>query len=214
MLKKIVFLICCILIHSKVIATLTEHNMSYALFISGIEIGTETRVLQHQNGEYIYRANAYTQGLISIFQDYNIQATSHFVIDDRVLSKAFTSKEYKNNSLEKHIDISFAEDTVIDNLNQTTWNNNQCVDFLSIFLGLGYDFKHGRALQYCLANGKEIKQYLFKNQGEVVLQIMGENVTTTKLTTDNITAYIAQKYDYLPVLIEKKNFKYQLKSIN
>jgi len=92
------------------------------------------------------------------------------------------------------------------------------VDFLNIFLAIGEDYKNNKPLNYLLANGKNIKEYNFKNHGKQTLNFAddfdedGTSVNVIKLTANDLEVYISKEYDYLPVLIKKKKFKYEIKS--
>lgn len=206
------YLLLILLLINNAFANIPEHNITYKLFAKGIEIGSEHRVLTQKNGIYTYHSQAQTEGLLSFFTKYEIKAESRFIIDNGIRSQFFQSVERKNNKIKKQINLTFT-DIVKDNLTDNSWQNNGCVDFLNMSLAIGYDFKRNNPLEYCLADGKEVKQYSFKNQGITTLHIMDKDIDAIKLDADNISVYVAPEYDYLTVLIEKESAKYELKSI-
>lgn len=191
--------------------TLTPHKIEYKLFGYGIELGTETRILSKKLDNYIYSAKAKTEGLAKFIKNYKITAQSEFIFIDEIISKKFTSIEYEGDEVKKKINLIFTDNSIISD-NEKWQVDKNSVDFLNIFLKLGLDFKQNKKLNYTLANGKNIKEYNFKNMGEVPLTIMNKETLAIKLIANNLEVYLAKEYDYLPILIKKKKFKYEMKS--
>jgi hypothetical protein len=197
-------------------STLSLHKISYKLYGSGFELGTENRVLTKHGDLYSYQANAKTEGFAKLIKNYKVDGKSLFVIDDGVKSQKFNSIEYDGDKVKKNINLNF-DKVITNNITKNSWKNNEnngCVDFLSMFLAIGYDLKNHNQFSYCLADGKKIKNYTFENQGQVELNLMDSKISATKLVSNDIEVYMSKDYRYLPVLIKKKKWKYEIKSVS
>lgn len=189
-----------LLLFSSLAMALIPHKLEYALSSSGFELGTEFRVLTKKNDIYTYISNAQTKGFAKLIVDYKISATSKFVLDNGIKTLEFYLLENKNSKVKKDIKVH--------NINSKI----AFVDQLDIFLAIGYDLKNNNTLAYKLNDGVDIKEYKFKVIGEEKMQILGNDINVIKVIGDKqITAYFAPKYDYIPVLIQKKNWQYRLK---
>jgi hypothetical protein len=191
-------------------STLSLHKISYKLYGSGFELGTENRVLTKHGDLYSYQANAKTEGFAKFIKNYKVDGKSLFVIDNGIKSQKFNSIEYDGDKVKKNINLNFDE-IITNNITKNSWKNNGCVDFLSIFIAIGYDLKNHNKLEYCLADGKKIKTYAFENKGIVKLNLMDKEITATKLIAKNLEVYI-DNISYLPVYIKKDKWEFFVES--
>jgi hypothetical protein len=195
------------------VLALSEHILEYDLSRGGFSLGTEKRELSKQGDIYSYTARAKTEGFAKFILDYQIKAKSDFSIDNTLIAHSFQLKEIEDGKIKKDINLIFTDDGI--HSNNTIWHiQSKALDNLSIFLALSYDLKHNNPLHYRLADGKNIKTYQFSALKNQTMQVLDKETTVIKVSdNNNLVAYFAPDYDYLPVLIQKKNWQYKLKSL-
>jgi hypothetical protein len=202
------------------------HIAKYQLSINGLKIAEETRTLNHVGQGYFYTATAKTTGLAGFIKNYEISASSNFMINNRgVASTAYQIIEQEDQEISKSytININSNSGTVSSMLTKTqpniiSWEvePNNITDPLSVFLAISFDLVNNPdlfELKYQIADGKSIEQQRFKKTENQPITLDGKAYQAIKVEriddkNDNIQAYFLPKYDHLPVII-KKTKKYR-----
>lgn len=191
--KTIVNLLLLFLFSNQAFA-LKPHIATYSLLMAGFEIAIENRELSLNNGIYRYVENANTIGFAKLVKDYEIKASSVFTIDDLGLHPSnYQLFEKEGDKIKKNINI--------------TPKYNE-IDPFTLVLSLSYALKN---------NPKQSDFYFLVNDGEDIekhhyQQVTNEDTNLIKIINKDkqIEAFFAKDKDYLPVLIKKKHFSYQL----
>jgi len=206
---------------------LESFSAKYQLSINSIPIAIETRILNRFGEDYIYTANAKTSGLAKLLGNISIEARSLFTINSNgVDAQSYLINENKNGKLTKSYAINISSKNNIA-LSTSTLSNpdaiilkskgGNIVDSLSLFLALSYDLKkypNKTIFDYQVADGKSIKQQQYKKNSNETIKIHNKSTEVIKVTkmgtSGDFQAFFSPKYQYLPVLIEKKkgNKKY------
>ncbi len=230
-MKLIALLLLTALISTPILA-FKPHIAHYQLSIDGFKIAEETRMLKQLKKDYLYTANAETSGLVSLFKNYTIAASSTFNINrygiDGVNYKII---EYDNKKLSKNRTININSNLGIVTSVPTkmqpkkiTWQaeKGNIIDPLNIFLALSFELKNNPRqfwFSYQIADGKSIKKKEFKRVRNQDISLQGKTYNAIKIERVNhqgnaIQAYFLAEFDYLPVLIKQtekgKQYVYEM----
>ena len=121
------------------------HTIEYSLVKSGINIGTEKRILSLEGDIYTYTSEAKTTGFAKLISDYQVDGLSQFSLDENFKNITFKYKENKDGNIKKDVNIVFDNDFLAKN---NVDLSQKLVDNLSIFLVIGYDIKNNNPLDY------------------------------------------------------------------
>jgi hypothetical protein len=228
-MKLKLFLVFAIL--SNAVMAFNPFIAKYELTINGIPIATETRILNQFGSDYVYTANAKTSGLAKLLGNISIEARSLFSINDSgVNAQSYFINENKGDKLVKSYAINISSKNNMA-LSTSSLSNpvaiiskskgGNIVDSLSLFLALSQDlqkYPNKTIFDYQVADGKSIEQQQYKRISNETINVGNKPTDVIKVTkigsNGNIQAFFSPKYQYLPVLIEKKrgnkNYNYKI----
>ena len=180
------------------------HQAKYKVSYNGLNIGFDNRKLTSVNDLYHYSSMISSKKELRLIYNYLSQGDSYFTIDKNgIVSRNFDFKEYKNGSTTKDINFIFKDKNLKSNLD---------VDSLNLFLAIAYSLKNNKPLVYKVITKNNTKFYNFNKKIKQKIFILGKKIDVIGISSKNLKAYFAPKYQFLPVLIKDKNWKYELYS--
>lgn len=188
---------------------------SYKIFKKGTEVAELHRSLSRSdNGEFNYRSETNSTGLLSVFYKLHILEESHWQLQDQLLQPLDYSYKRIKKKKERH------KETVFD------WSKNQAysvdngkkltldlkpgmTDKLLYQIDIMRNLEMGRhPTTYTVVDGVKIKTYHFDSLGEESLDTPIGQFNTVKLVRQNAgekeksILWCAKKLHYLPIKVE------------
>ncbi|CAC9543364.1 hypothetical protein [uncultured Gammaproteobacteria bacterium] len=173
------------------------HTAHYQLSVNGLKIAEEVRTLHQLEDKYFYTANAKTSDLVSLIKDYEINAKSTFILNQFGLhSTHYQYFERDGDQVKKNINIRL-QDQQVDPLS-----------LLLSFTDLLTKDSTKTDFYFMVNNGETVKK---KHYQQVKSKL--KNIIKIINLEDELEAYFDADQHYLPILIQRKNFTYQLQSV-
>ena len=188
---------------------------NYSVYRKGAKVAKmQRRFSQLDDGQYFYRSETRTTGLVSLFRkDHIIEETTWKLSEQELFPSIYTYK-HTGGKKERHVVVDFDWDskTITNSLNGSSWEmptQARIMDKLLYQLAIMKDLKAGkRPLSYTIADGGKIKPYNFEVLGEEIIETPLGEFETIKLfrhkpnSRRQSTLWCASKLNYLPVRLE------------
>ena len=231
MFRLTIFLIS-FLLHSNLFA-FEEFKASYGLYLSGIKVAEETRILKRDKAIYTYSSSAKTSDLGKLFGDRKITAKSIINHQNEFIDlESYVSKETEKNKPDENIRIGFKKHGKLIISSQRNKQKStetfelelQPLDPLSSTLILSKDLNDGIKFsekKYLYADGKKNRIISIERLEDLTMKLQEKDYKVIPLKFSNdkysIIAYFAPSIKYIPIHIEKqtksKKFSYRLENL-
>jgi hypothetical protein len=192
-----------------------DFKANYALYYKGIKVARmERRFSQTDDGGYLYRSNAETAGLISLFRDDRITEESRGQLHGNTARPLQYEYSHTGSKKQRQVSIRFDWDKneVINLVNGSAWKMELepgVLDKLLYQFLIMQDLNAGkRHLSYLIADGGKTKTYNFEPEGEEVINTPLGKLRTIKLTRHRSNnkretiLWCALDLHYLPVKVK------------
>ena len=188
---------------------------SYKIFKKGIEVAKMYRSLsQIDNGEFIYRSETKSTGLVSIFYKLHILEESHWHLQDQQLQPLVYSykriKKKKESNKKTVFDWKINQANFVGNGTKSSFDLQPgMTDKLLYQINIMRDLKMGHhPTTYTVVDGMKIKTYHFEYLGEEIIDTPIGRLDTIKFARqkpgekgDSIL-WCASELHYLPIKVE------------
>ena len=231
MFRLTIFLIS-FLLHSNLFA-FEEFKASYGLYLSGIKVAEETRILKRDKAIYTYSSSAKTSDLGELFGDRKITAKSIINHQNEFIDlESYVSKETAKNKPDENIRVAFKKHGKLIISSQRNKQKStetfeldiQPLDPLSSTLILAENLKDGIKFsekKYLYADGKKNRIISIERLKNLTMKFQEKDYKVIPLKFSNdkysIIAYFAPSIKYVPIHIEKqtksKKFSYRLENL-
>jgi len=231
MFRLTIFLIS-FLLHSNLFA-FEEFKASYGLYLSGIKVAEETRILKRDKAIYTYSSSAKTSDLGKLFGDRKITAKSIINHQNEFIDlESYVSKETEKNKPDENIRVAFKKHGKLIISSQRNKQKStetfeldlQPLDPLSSTLILAENLKGGIKFsekKYLYADGKKNRIISIERLEDLTMKLQEKDYKVIPLKFSNdkysIIAYFAPSIKYIPIHIEKqtksKKFSYRLENL-
>ncbi len=188
---------------------------SYTIFKKGIEVANmRRRLIRLDNGEYIYRSETNSTGLVSIFYKLHILEESHWRLRDQRLQPMDYSYYRIKKKKESHKKTIFDWEnhqlnSVVNGKQSTLELKSGMTDKLLYQLDIMRNLEMGhRPASYTVVDGTKIKTYSFEYLGEEFLETPIGKLNTVKIIRhkpgkkENLILWCANELHFLPVKVE------------
>ena len=210
-----------------------EFKASYGIYLSGIKVAEETRILKKDKAIYTYSSSAKTTELGKLFGDTKITSKSIINHGNEFIDlESFISKETENNKPDESIRVAFKKHGKLIVSSQRNKQKStetfeldlQPLDPLSASLILSEDLKDGIKFsekKYLYADGKKNIIISIERLENLTMKFQEKDYQVIPLKFYNekysIIAYFAPSLKYVPIGIEKqtknKKFSYRLENL-
>jgi len=221
-----------ILLHSSLFA-FEEFKASYGMYLSGIKVAEETRMLKKDKTIYTFSSSAKTSDLGKLFGDKKITSKSIINHGNEFIDlESFVSKETEKNKPDENIRVAFKKHGKLIISSQRNKQKStetfeldlQPLDPLSSTLILSENLKDGinfSEKKYLYADGKKNRIISIERLENLAIKFQGKDYKVIPLKFSNdkysIIAYFAPNLKYVPIQIEKqtknKKFSYRLENL-
>lgn len=187
----------------------------FLLYTKGMKVARmEREYSQSPDGEYLYRSETQTTGLISLFRNDLILEETKWMLEGGILKPVHYSYSHTRTKKERQVTIDFnwKKGQITNSINGESWNmpvEPGTLDKLLYQLAIMRDLKEGKSpISYTIADGGKIKTYNFELLGEEMLETPLGELHTLKLSRNKpnsrreTTLWCALELDYLPVRVE------------
>jgi len=232
MFRLITIFFISILLHSNLFA-FEEFKASYGMYLSGIKVAEETRILKKDKAIYTYSSLAKTSDLGKIFGESKITSKSIINHGNEFLDlESFVSKKTENNKPGENIRVAFKKHGKLIISSQRNKQKStetfeldlQPLDPLSSTLILSENLKDGinfSEKRYLYADGKKNRIISIERLENLDMRFQEKNYKVIPLKFSNdkysVVAYFAPSLKYVPIQIEKqtknKEFSYRLENL-
>lgn len=188
---------------------------SYTIFKKGIEVAKMQRSLSRlDNGEYIYRSETNSTGLVSIFYKLHILEESHWRLRDQRLEPMDYSYHRIKKKKESHKKTVFDWEnhqlnSVVNGKQSTLELKPGMTDKLLYQIDIMRHLEMGHhPVSYTVVDGTKIKTYSFEYLGEEFLETPIGKLNTVKIIRhkpdekENLILWCANELNFLPVKVE------------
>ena len=188
---------------------------SYKIFKKGTEVAIMQRSLsQIDNGEFIYRSETKSTGLVSIFYKLHILEESHWHLQDQQLQPLVYSfkriKKKKKSNKKTIFDWKINQANFVGNGIKSSFDLEPgMTDKLLYQINVMRDLKMGHhPTTYTVVDGMKIKTYHFDYLGEEFIDTPIGRFNTIKITRQkpgkkgNTILWCASELNYLPIKVE------------
>ena len=188
---------------------------SYTIFKKGTEVAKLHRSLSRlDNGEYIYRSETNSTGLVSIFYKLHILEESHWRLRDQRIEPIDYSYQRIKKKKESHKRTVFdwknhQVNTFVNGKKSTLELIQGMTDKLLYQIDMMRDLEMGHyPVSYTIVDGVKIKTYSFEYLGEESLETPIGKLNTIKIIRQkpgkkgNLILWCAGKLHFLPVKVE------------
>lgn len=221
-----------ILLHSSLFA-FEEFKASYGMYLSGIKVAEETRMLKKDKTIYTFSSSAKTSDLGKLFGDKKITSKSIINHGNEFIDlESFVSKETEKNKPDENIRVAFKKHGKLIISSQRNKQKStetfeldlQPLDPLSSSLILSEDLKNGIKFsekKYLYADGKKNRIISIERLENLVMKFQEKDYKVIPLKFSNdkysVVAFFAPSLKYVPIKIEKqtknKKFSYRLENL-
>jgi len=195
---------------------LPDFDAHYKLYKSGLNAATTHLSLRQSAGQYIYKSNSKTAGLVSVFRNDTISEISHWKFNkkNQIIVSDYTYKHMKGKKRKKYRNVRFnwSENIAINKYKNQTKSvklKPTSIDGFTLQLALMLDLKKNKKqLDYLIVDDGRIKNYHFSIIGKEQIKTAAGTYQTIKLKrvrkNKKRTTYMwcAPKLNYLPVKIQ------------
>jgi len=206
----------CLSIHAQATPSLpATFEATYSIYRKGAKIAKmQRRFDQKDDGQYFYRSETRTTGLVSLFRKDRIVEETTWSFSEGELFPALYTYDHTGGKKDRHVIVDFDwENKIVTNsLNGASWEmptEARIMDKLLYQLALMKDLKKGRRpLAYTVADGGKIKPYNFEVLGEETVKTSLGAFKAIKLlrhkpgSRRQSTLWCAPALEYLPVRLE------------
>lgn len=189
--------------------------VTYSLYTKGARIASMERVVsQADNGDFVYRSETRTTGLMALFRRDHIVEQSVWTMVGDALRPLQYLYQRRGGHRDRNVSVKFDWEAqrIINTINGDSWRmptEPNVMDNLLYQLAVMHDLKSGRAsLTYTVADGGKIKVYDFERLGEETVSTPLGKWQTLKLSRHKqeserqTTLWCASALNYLPVKVE------------
>ena len=221
-----------ILLHFNLFA-FEEFKASYGMYLSGIKVAEETRILKRDKAIYTYSSSAKTSDFGKLFGYRKITAKSIINhLNEFIDLESYVSKETEKNKPDENIRVAFKKHGKLIISSQRNKQKStetfeldiQPLDPLSSTLILAENLRDGIKFsekKYLYADGKKNRIISVERLENLVMKFQAKDykVIPLKFTNDkySVVAFFAPSLKYVPIEIEKqtknKKFSYRLEDI-
>ena len=221
--KKYLFLLyfCCCTTIATAETTIPEYfEVDYTLYSNDTKIGLmERRFFMHEDGNYTFRSESKTTGLIALFRKDHIIEESQWHINGVQFTPLNYIYQHTGGKKDRDVEIKFnwEKQKITNRVNDSTWHMDTepgILDKLLYQLAIMASLKAGSVPEsYTIADGGKIKQYQFEYMHDEVIDTPLGEFKTMKLirhkpNNDRKTfLWFANDLDFLPIKVineEKK----------
>lgn len=188
---------------------------SYSLHSMGTRFADMRRSFTRlQNGEYVYRSETHTVGLLALFRKDKVIEKSTGKFTAGRLQPLRYSYQRTGGKKDRKVIVNFdwSDRRIINSVNGSTWHmpiQAYIMDKLLYQLAIMYDLQRGKKkIDYAIADGGKIKQYDFERIGEDRLDTPIGKFDTLKLirhkpnSKRRTVIWCARELGYMPVKVE------------
>jgi len=187
----------------------------YKLFSSGFELAEMKRsIKQLPSGEYLYRSDTKTIGIVSVFYKDRIIEESKWHIEEGQLYPLHYTYTRKKSDRNRHVNIEFDWDKkiILNRVNDNLWKmplEKGMLDKLLYQYAIMRDLPVKRfPITYSIADGGKMKSYHMERLGNEKVDTPLGKLHTVKLQNikpgddRKLIIWCAPKFKYLPVKVE------------
>ncbi len=186
----------------------------YQLSSSGFVLAEMKRsIKQLPSGEYLYRSDTRTIGIVAMFYKHKIVEESRWKLEQGQLYPLKYTYDRTRDKKSKHVDIDFdwANKIIFNRVNDNLWKmplEDGTLDKLLYQYAVMRDLPDKEYLTYTVADGGKMKTYHLQRIGKEVVNTPLGKVETIKVrnikSKDDrlLMIWCAPKYKYLPVKVE------------
>lgn len=187
----------------------------YTIFKKGAEVAKMHRSLsQLDNGEYIYRSETNSTGLVSIFYKLHILEESHWHLKNQKIQPLDYSYQRIKKKKKSHKETIFdwenhQVNSIVNGRKSTLELKPEMTDKLLYQLDIMHNLEIGhQPASYTVIDGTKIKTYNFEYLGEEFLETPIGRLNTVKIIRQkpgdkgNLTLWCAGELHFLPVMVE------------
>ena len=190
----------------------------FLLYTKGMKVARmERKYTRSPDGNYQYRSETETTGLVSLFRNDQILEVTNWILDGDIIKPLHYSYSHTRTKKERKVTIDFdwGKGQITNSVNGESWNmpvKPGILDKLLYQFAIMRDLKQGNyPISYVIADGGKIKTYTFKLIGEERLETPLGEFHTLKLSRDKpnskrkTTLWCARELGYLPVRVNAYN---------
>ena len=188
---------------------------SYTIFKKGVEVAKMHRSLSRlDNGEYIYRSETNSTGLVSIFYKLHVLEESHWRLQNQKIQPLDYSYQRIKKKKKSHKQTIFdwenhQVNSIVNGKKSTLELKPEMTDKLLYQLDMMHNLERGHhPASYTVVDGTKIKTYNFEYLGEELLDTPIGKLNTVKIVRQkhdekgNLTLWCASELHFLPVKVE------------
>lgn len=188
---------------------------SYSLHSMGTRFADMKRSFSKlDNGEYVYRSETHTVGLLALFRNDHIVEQSTWRFARGQLQPELYSYEHTGGKRDRDVVVKFdwQNRRIINSVNGSSWHmpiQAYIMDKLLYQLAIMYDLEKGKKkISYTIADGGKIKNYDFELIGKDRLTTPIGNFTALKLirhkpnSRRKTVIWCARELGYMPIKVE------------
>lgn len=188
---------------------------SYSLHSMGTRFADMRRSFSRlQNGEYVYRSDTHTVGLLALFRKDHIIEKSTWKYTAGRLQPLHYSYQRTGGRRDRNVIVNFdwSSRRIVNSVNGHSWHmpiQAYIMDKLLYQLAIMYDLQRGKKnINYAIADGGKIKEYDFERIGEDRLDTPIGKFSTLKLirhkpnSKRRTVIWCARELGYMPVKVE------------
>jgi hypothetical protein len=196
---------------------LTPFEASFSLRYKGAQFGYMTRSLSAlPSGEYLYSSDIKTTGLARLFYKDHVVEKSTWLYEDNLIKPIHYYYDRSGGKKLKEVTVDFNHETkqILTTVNGDSWKmplEGIVFDKLLYQISIMHDLNLTQAqadIDYNIADGGIIKNYLFKYLGEEVIKTDLGSFKTIKMQRHKpnqrrkSTFWCAIELNYLPIKVE------------
>ena len=218
-MKKIIFIILCFISNNS--QALSAYEARYSLNAStdlgSLKVGTADFKLELNGGsEFVFTSQSYTDSIWKKLYNYTRYEKSIGSIEkDNIKGHLYDIVEIEKDGVTKNnkILINHNDGFVIVN-NDRKWDTNSkiIVDELNLYLALSENLKKNsnqKEHSFNVVDEKGIQLVTFIKTGEETITIENVAINSIKFSSAalNITLNVSEKYNYIPLIINRNSSK-------
>ncbi|MCB1877644.1 MAG: DUF3108 domain-containing protein [Chromatiales bacterium] len=197
-------------------AEIKPFSAHYSLSRGGLDLAAVTISLREYGADrYVYESETLAVGLAAIIRDDRIVERSEWQLSNEAIRPLAYSYSHFGSEKNRNATVNFDWQT------QSALSNSRgkvrtielspgALDKFLVRLALSLDLQDGRdTLSYQVADGGKLKEYRFTRAGEETIETALGEITAIKVKAGEFdrkygtTFWLAPKYDYLPVRVER-----------
>ncbi len=192
-------------------------EVKYTLYSDGMKAGImERQFFKQKDGNYEFRSETRTTGLISLFKKIHIMEESKWEFVDASFKPLLYKYQHSKNKKNREVEISFdwSKQKITNRVNDSVWHMDTeegILDKLLYQLTIMSDLKSGTVpASYTIADGGKIKYYEFEHLTDEEIETPLGKFKTIKLarhkpnSKQETMLWCAYDLEFLPVKVINK----------